>query len=77
MSAFADNQLEVVTCSLLTPRDLMCRLGKPILANSRHELFAQQIAGGTCSGAEAYRRAGGRTKNANVIASRWLRKVSI
>ena len=49
----------------------------PIVRNPRHELFAQQIASGTCSAAEAYRRAGGRTKNADVIASRWLRKVSI
>ena len=47
------------------------------LRNSRHEAFAQAVAGGTCSAAEAYRRAGGRTKNADVIASRWLRKVSI
>jgi phage terminase small subunit len=35
------------------------------------------VAGGTCSAAEAYRRAGGCMKNADVIASRWLRKVSI
>jgi phage terminase small subunit len=49
----------------------------PVLRNSRHEAFAQQIASGTCSAAEAYRRAGGRTKNADVIACRWLRKVSI
>ena len=47
------------------------------LKNSRHKLFAELIASGTCSAAEAYRRAGGRTKNADVIACRWLRKVSI
>jgi hypothetical protein len=43
----------------------------PLLKNSRHELFAQLIASGTCSAA------GGRTKNTDVIACRWLRKVSI
>jgi phage terminase small subunit len=48
-----------------------------ILKSPRHELFAQQIASGTRSAAETYRRAGGRTKNADVIACRWLRKVSI
>ena len=49
----------------------------PLLKNSRHELFVQLIASGTCSAAEAYRQAAGRTKNADVIACRWLRKVSI
>ncbi|HET9523856.1 MAG TPA: terminase small subunit [Terrimicrobiaceae bacterium] len=58
--------------------ELACKfLAMPLLKNSRHELFAQLIASGTCSAAEAYRRAGGRTKNADVIACRWLRKVSI
>ncbi len=52
-------------------------LAMPILENPRHELFAQQTTSGTCSAAKAYRRAGGRTKNADVIACRWLRKVSI
>ena len=42
----------------------------PLLKNSRHKLFAQLIASGTCS-------AGGRTTSADVIARRWLRKVSI
>jgi hypothetical protein len=32
----------------------------PILKSPRHELFAQQIASGTRSAAETYRRAGGR-----------------
>ena len=58
--------------------ELACKfLTMPLLKNSRHKLFAQLIASGTCSAAEAYRRAGGRTKNADVIACRWLRKVSI
>jgi phage terminase small subunit len=58
--------------------ELACEsLGMAILKNPRHELFAQQIASGTCSAADAYRRAGGRTKNADVIACRWLRKISI
>ena len=58
--------------------ELACKfLAMPLLKNSRHELFAQLIASGTCSAAEVYRRAGGRTKNADVIACRWLRKVSI
>jgi hypothetical protein len=51
--------------------ELACEsLGMAILKNPRHELFAQQIASGTCSAADAYRRAGGRTKNADVIACR-------
>jgi hypothetical protein len=58
--------------------ELACKfLAMPLLKNSRHELFAQLIASGTCSAAEAYRRSGGRTKNEDVIACRWLRKVSI
>ena len=58
--------------------ELACKfLAMLLLKNSRHKLFAQLIASGTCSAAEAYRRAGGRTKNADVIACRWLRKVSI
>jgi hypothetical protein len=52
--------------------ELACKfLAMPLLKNSRHELFAQLIASGTCSAA------GGRTKNTDVIACRWLRKVSI
>jgi hypothetical protein len=38
--------------------ELACKfLAMPLLKNSRHELFAQLIASGTCSAAEAYRRA--------------------
>jgi Terminase small subunit len=50
----------------------------PALRSARHEKFAQAVASGTCSGAEAYRQAsGGRPKNADVMASRWLTNASI
>ena len=48
----------------------------PILANARHELFAQAVASGK-SASEAYRRSGGKGKNADVQAAKLVVSGSI
>ena len=48
----------------------------PILANPRHELFAQAVASGK-SASEAYRQSGGNGENADVHAARLMVNDSI
>lgn len=48
----------------------------PALKNARHERFAQAYAVNS-NASEAWRKAGGKGDNANVLGSKWLAKVSI
>ena len=59
---------------MLRASDNNCHM--PVLANPRHELFAQAVASGK-SASEAYRQSGATGKNADVQAAKLVVKSSI